>query len=168
MKKDIELLYGLFYETVRKDCHAIKNCEFKAIEDWARILAQEIPDGSVLVPVPGHKGRARSTYFLAQAIRQKAFPGKNLLVYDCLKSKRHTSLCELKQKGLPTEGVELGVRFTNFFAKIAFQSVRIGRTVILIDNVIDTGKTVRACMEVLEGDVKTAVVGDTGAWREQK
>jgi len=124
---------GEYYDSPnRVAAHRIKNGVPEAIDEAARSMAVLVPQGSVLVPIPGHDGKADQTRRLAEMIsRYAAVP-----MADVLEGKKRETNYTAKLRGQPLTEDEMGMRqrFT------LPQNI----TPIFIDNVIDTGTTGRA------------------------
>ena len=166
------ILFARPYEAVREDCHKIKEGDIVTLEKWADEIAPALPDKAILVPVPGHNGVATYTKTLGQKIIEAsswAFLPKDVRMIDCLLSPVRPSLCQMKKENLPFEDVDLGIRYNNRLVKPHLEAyISKGYEIILLDNVIDTGKTARACLKALRIDAKLVCVGDTGAWKSEK
>lgn len=117
---------------VRDICHGIKSGDKmyinKCIKDM--LNAKVVRKGDVLVPVPQHEGRALYTLDIAKGIAKEV----RVEVCDILRSKARKSLFEIKK---------CGKIYIPRFYKVG--DVCNGR-IVLIDNVIDTGITIRSCM----------------------
>ncbi len=150
------------YESVRSLCHRIKEGDREAIALAGRLLQRRIPDGAVLVPAPGHLGYASHTRLLADSVRDAASrEGRTMTVFDCLGCAPHEPLYDLKKAGKDVSETDLDVRFRHVSHKRLFTRLRrSGRTVVLLDNVVDTGKTALSCLELL-GTRTVAAVGDS-------
>lgn len=150
------------YELTREDCHAMKRNDFEAIGRQAKRLAAHIPTKTVLIPVPGHKGYATHTLLLSEAIAiQCKNDGKTVLVWDALEGNSRPSLCELKQQQQESDRIKIQIRWKGNFSKRTLQFfTKKNREILLVDNVIDTGKTVLACQKVT-GPLPLLAIGDT-------
>ena len=170
MVQDIRLLFAEPYETVREDCHLVKEPNLETITKWAEKMVAALPQKTVLVPVPGHTGIATDTKILAEHIVAEAswavLP-KDIIILDCLTSKPRRSLCEMKKEGYPVKGLNLGIHLVYKSARPILKTyLNDGYKLILIDNVIDTGTTIRNCISALGHDAGVLCIGDTGAWRQ--
>lgn len=124
---------GEYYDSPNRiAAHRIKNGVTEAIDEAARSMALLVPKGSVLVPIPGHDGRAEQTKALAMQIsRYAAVP-----MADVLEGAQRETNYTAKLRGQPLTEEDMGMRqrFT------LPQNI----TPVFIDNVIDTGTTGRA------------------------
>ncbi len=131
-----------------------------------------LPEKSVLVPVPGHEGYATHSVRMCAAIlvatakanQTDGAVKKYSTLCDCLSCVPHPSLCVMKHRGEDISRVEVEVQWKNELEKDLFNSyVRDGLVPILVDNVVDTGKTARSCMRRLGvGPVQVIAIGSTG------
>jgi|SRR5699024_5040284 len=135
------------FNYVRKTAHALKNGDDEAIESAARVMAQNLKDGSVLVPIPSACGKATSTLKLAIAIQKNS--NKKIHVADLLHSEPRLSHYLAKKRGiaLPIEAMAMHVKAN---------SVPISK-IVLVDNVLDTGKTITAARIALTSNVPALV-----------
>ena len=164
------------YELVREDCHALKGARSPfdpVVVRCACRLAEAMPDGIYfLVPLPSHHGQAVDSFHLAWAVaaeinrrsRQRDLHGCVATVCDILECDPHVSLCEAKHAGEDPDGIDVRVRLRDVpIAQLI--SRRPEMPVFLVDNVVDTGHTARACMQVLPSAKGILAVGDTGRHR---
>lgn len=163
----INVIVSRPYCEVRELCHDIKKADAVAFAKAVSYLAVNIPDKSILIPVPGHDSRYSYTRHICTAAVSEAYKlGKDVRVLFALDGKEHPSLCELKEKGLPVDGVDLGIDWSvpkNDYRRCLADNIAEGYRPVLVDNVIDTGKTIRACLEII-GDADVAVLGNTGRY----
>lgn len=153
------------YEEVREDCHALKTGITSRNPVMVRCAGRIAPAirRAFLVPVPSHHGPATDTLQLALAIAEcvnKA--GGTALVTDILEAEPHASLCEAKHNGGDPLAIDVRIKVKDVpVARLVRRGTKI--PVYLVDNVVDTGHTARACMKAIATDGILAV-GDTGAW----
>ena len=158
----IRVIGALPYESVRERCHQIKDGICGTIHAEAQRLAKFLPVAAVLIPVPGHRGYPDYTDTLAfEIVRAAQKLGKEIKHFPVLLCQPHPSFCQLKhdeKKVLP----EIRMKWSSeYWKKTILEYQEAGYDVILVDNVIDTGKTARACMSLL-GPVQVLATGDTG------
>lgn len=154
----ITLIHGLRYDSVRELCRKIKTPPY--LIDVPRTLIRSIPRRAALIPVPGHEGKATYTFELAISLRNycNMWDNKDVEVFDILEGDPRESLCELKQQGKNPDKVK-----TTFRPNGSYQEEDISdRPLVLIDNVVDTGRTARAAQQALGRPCLLAVIGDTG------
>ena len=168
---EINVIAAMPYEFCRDFCHLVKSGYTPAIQTAARLLMHFVPEKSILVPIPGHGGNATYTLELAKHIcKYLTIAETDAVVFDALKCTPHDSLCELKKSGLPIEDIELGIRLRNGINLLRF--IEAGYAIVLIDNVVDTGKTATAAVEAIRkqvGDkavIHVLAIGDTGEYKK--
>lgn len=133
-------IYG---DACRGVAHGIKEGDPSSIFRAASQMATLVRDGEVLVPVPSRTGRATVTLALAQAIHNISGRGE---VLDILEGDARESLYDIKKSGRPVPGPQwLGLRLRKG------ASLPVGRHVVLVDNVLATGTTMRAARAVIPG-----------------
>lgn len=118
-------------------------------------------DKYVLVPVPSHTGKANLTLVLASAISTQT----GIEVADLLEGKEHEPFYGVKKyqgsNGLDPDKIDFG-----FKVKDGMQLPE-GRVPILVDNVLDTGKTISDSAKVLGAKERLALVfANTDNWKE--
>lgn len=157
--KEPKIIGARPYWEVRETCHAVKGITDPDNEILRNCVAGLLPfikNGCNIIPVPSHEGRATDMLALAEAIRKAAAEkGMTVNVYDILRCEPHRSLCEAKH----TEGEDFRMIHIRMYTDDMFVKPR-GK-VYLLDNVVDSGKTVRAALEVIPADGILAI-GDTG------
>ena len=122
----------------------------KAINDAAERMAPLVgayaPDKAVLVPAPSHKGYATDMLTLANAISERT----GVEVVDVLKSDERQSQYEAKKEtGKPLTSEQLGIRMEGVLPE--------GKLPIVVDNVVNSGNTAKACIDALGGGVVLTV-----------
>lgn len=167
--KRIKIIGARPYEHIRTLCNELKeDTRPEAAVEAADYLADFLPDRCVLVPVPGHGGRAEHTKRLAETVKNisaQKFPDKKTVVADILSSNVHPSLCAVKRAGLNPDDIKIKMCITGKRERMLIREyARDGYVIVLIDNVIDTGQTVRAAMSPFpcDCDIVVMAVGDTG------
>ena len=160
----LRLLFAYPYDEVRDLCHKVKENAYTVRRDQLEPLALALPQKTVLVPVPGHKGHAGYTLDLAYRLQETAkATGKDARVVDALKGNPRESLCLLKQNGADTENIPVEYHLNP--EEIDSEGIQLlTRTfrIVLVDNVIDTGRTAHAAMEALGADCGIITIGTTG------
>ena len=155
------------YKEVRPLCHSVKHCRHSAAPAMiqaAKLLAKAIDRPTVLVPVPSHTGFATDMFALAGAVCVEAAKrGVPCEVADVLACRPHPSLCDEKHKeggGHPED-----IRIVMYQMGGAAARERLaGKYVLLVDNVVDTGKTARAAFAALPAANGILAIGDTGRY----
>lgn len=118
-------------------------------------------DKYVLVPVPSHTGKANLTLVLASAISTQT----GIEVTDLLEGKEHEPFYGVKKyqgsNGLDPDKIDFG-----FKVKDGMQLPE-GKVPVLVDNVLDTGKTISDSAKVLGAKERLALVfANTDNWKE--
>lgn len=160
------------YAHVREDCHALKGARSvhdTVVERCAGRIAPELGD-CILVPVPSHKGAATDTLLLSEAIKANLVSrGHTCLVLDVLRAEPHRPLHEAKHDDDDAWSIGIHIRCRQCadmdrLRSNAAMPEDAKLSVLLVDNVIDTGRTVEACMHAFPFD-GIAAVGDTQEWK---
>lgn len=159
----IQLIGTRPYESVRELCHAVKDNNERAIVNAASYLAEHIPELALIIPIPNRWGIATNTMQLAVETAIHAHRGCTYA--NILKGDFRESLYDLKKAGADVRKIDLGIRLHSDGEKILRKARAEKRPIILIDNVIDTGTTARACLRVI-GDAMVMAIGDTGNWKD--
>ncbi len=125
----------------------------------ARAGAELLPGADVVVPVPLHRRRLFARRYNQAALVAQALGRTSGLEFvpDLLQRKRPTP---------PQGGLSRSARFRNLEGAIVLPAGRraqaLGRTVVLVDDVMTTGATVRTCARVLlrggAGEVRVLTV----------
>jgi hypothetical protein len=126
---------------VKRVAHAIREGDRAAIRHAAMEMARAVPPGAILVPMPGRSGEAGTSAILASEIAARA---EDATVVRALESNAHESQYDVKKAGRPAlTGEALGMR------KVVGAEIPAGRPVLVVDNVVDTGETMRAALKAL-------------------
>lgn len=140
---------------VRKTAVLIKEGYLPAVEAAASVMAQYVPRGSVVVPVPSSEpGRFKGTLLLADMIAEKAGAIRKVLLQ---RRKRVPSSREKRRAG--GTGLPAGIH--------ADSMIRVGNTpplevpVFLIDNVMVSGATFEGARRALK---RPGAIGLAYAW----
>ena len=107
----------------------------------ARQIAKLLPQNAVLVPIPGHHGKAEQTMQLARAISSYT----HLPIVDALRGIERDSQYDAKKRGQTLSAEDMG------FYK--YKDLPSNRTPYIIDNVVDTGTTAKAAIKALGGGI---------------
>jgi ComF family protein len=138
------LYYGLYEGTLRKAIHLLK---FNGIKRLSKplctlLMKLPLPESDIIIPVPLHLKRLRQREF-----NQTALIGRRLstelgipMIMNCLtKAKETAAQTSLKRDE----------RLKNVKKTFAVLKNLDGKNVLLIDDVITTGATVKECSDVL-------------------
>ena len=169
--KQIKIIGARPYEEVRDLCHKIKQMDpYIMVHTIAQQLYPTLPDKCILIPVPSHDGKATYTLKLAKTIvLQDALNDtaekivKTMDILDILRSAPHKSLCEMKHENGDINKINIDVFQPTFIEKqMLLAYVEQGYTPVLVDNVVDTGKTAKACLDALGlNEVSILAIGTT-------
>lgn len=133
---------GRYYDGINQwVAHKLKDGDNEAIDYAARQIAKLLPLDAVLVPIPGHHGRAIQTLQLAKAISSYT----RLPFVDALRCSERESQYEAKKRGRTLSAEHMG-----FYKQ---KNLPTNRTPYIIDNVVDTGTTAKAAIKALGGGI---------------
>lgn len=139
--------FGL-YEGVLK--RAISLLKFYGIKRLSRPLSDvmlhlKIPDADVMIPVPLHEKRLRKREFNQSALIAKYLAASQgiTVMLNCLVKIRDT---------MPQVGLSSSERRKNIKGAFAINNRPLisGKDIVLVDDVVTTGATVRECSKVLK------------------
>lgn len=155
------------YEEVRELCHAVKGCRHSntpAIIRAAMLLVEAIDRPTVLVPVPSHTGFATDMFALAGAVCVEAAKrGVPCEVADVLACRPHPSLCDEKHKERGGHPEDIRIVMYQMGGEKSMERLA-GKYILLVDNVVDTGKTARAALSALPAANGILAIGNTGRY----
>lgn len=129
------------------------------LQEYVRAL----PKKCILIPVPGHFGRASHTRDLCNCLQKAAGISKDVRIIDALLCESHPSLCEMKRAGKSTDDIEIRMSI-NLDETSRYDLSRLSETftLVLVDNVLDTGKTLTAAADAVGTPCKALTLGYTG------
>ena len=135
----IFLSTGRYYDGINQwVAHKLKDGDNEAIDYAARQIGKLLPLDAILVPIPGHHGKAIQTLQLAKAISSYT----HLPFVDALRYSERESQYEAKKKGHTLSPL-------NIWDFINKKNLPTNRTPYIIDNVVDTGTTAKAAIKAL-------------------
>lgn len=118
----------------------------EAADRMTPLLRTYNADNAVLVPAPSHIGYATDMLSLANAISERT----GIQVVDVLKSDaRESQYNAKKETGKALSSEQLGIRKEGELPE--------GKLPIVIDNVVNSGNTAKACVDALGGGIVLAV-----------
>lgn len=161
----LRVIYGNPYEEVRWICHGVKvNHHGTPIEKVDEICAA-LPKDSILIPIPGHQGTPSHAAGLAEDVvrRSTHFHKTVLSLPDLLTAEPRESLCEAKHNGKDIKDIAVAYACREGDMKELKDFISMGYAPVLLDNVIDTGTTLRAAQEAVGLPCLAASIGNTGA-----
>jgi len=163
------LIYSNPYDEVRDLCHTVKTPG--GFLDIPRSMLYQMMSAvgekgrrTVLVPIPGHDGTPDYTLDICISIRNYA-RWKDIRIIDALRGQPRESLCECKQNGKDPNAIDIVFRFNNSSDGIdAEQVATLSKSydIVLVDNVIDSGRTAAAAEKALGVPCKLITLGSTG------
>ena len=145
------------YAALRDLAYALKQAGSTRIEEAADVLVAKLPrtvrgPSVVLVPVPSSKGDTTLNLRLAEAVAARI----GATVVDALHGPERQSSRDRKKAGLP------GLRAQQMPMTLRAQrQVDLAGSVYLVDNVLDTGETLRAAERALGRPVGAMVLAVT-------
>lgn len=157
MKKYISMLEVAFEypkhdgdHYVRRIAHGMKARNREALREAAESVAAFTPGGAILVPIPGRHGFATTALEFALAIQEQ---GCWVGIGNILYSNPRASQYRAKKHGqcLTVEQLAMRAREHTFDSK----------SIILIDNVVDTGNTLAAARKALGFDAPAIAFAKT-------
>ena len=156
---------GATYELCQNVRTSPYNIPRKALQEYA----DKLPQKCVLVPIPGHVGTPTYTHQLCCRLKASTAVSKEIAIIEALVCEPHPSLCELKRRGEDVSDINVHMMVNPMF-NIPENMLRLskkGFDIILVDNVLDTGKTLTAAAKALDygleiKDCKVITIGYTG------
>lgn len=139
--------FGLYEGVLKK---AISLLKFYGIKRLSRPLSDvmsqlKIPETDIMIPVPLHEKRLRKREFNQSALIAEYLAASQVItvMLDCLVKVRDT---------MPQVGLSSQERRKNIKGAFAInnKSLISGKDIVLVDDVVTTGATVRECSKVLK------------------
>lgn len=136
---------------LEKLARALKTGYSEIICQAASLMVNMVGPNAVLIPIPSHEGRASYTLHLARELSRLT----DATIADILMCKPHESSYELKHQGRVLKAEEMGFKL--------MEPLITDRHVILVDNVIASGNTAKAAINLLPGATMIALANDSTA-----
>lgn len=135
---------------LREIAHGVKDGSAKYADMAAILFDQMLPPDCVIVPMPGHRGRADT--MLDVALRVSAMSGRAVL--DALACVPHESSYAQKARGLAPAPIAMRARFA------------VHGKIVVIDNCIASGVTASAALDAIPTARVCAIT--ISNWRKSK
>ena len=147
--KMVKCLVAGYYQDLELNTLAkkIKDGDGLAIGLAAEKMSPLVKKGDILVPVPSHNGRAEYTLTLSRQIAELT----GAVVMDALAGEKRESSYLLKKKGIMSQAEDLGFRLIGEIPE---------GHVLVVDNVIASGNTARAAVDIIPGATVLALADD--------
>lgn len=126
-------------DEARRLVHRVKAGNTDAVRLMAEAMAEKVPSGSVIVPMPSHNGYPSYSLLLAFEICRLS----GAVTWAALCGTPRVSQYETKKAGGLLHGDDFGFALCGDATPVAPGKV------VIIDDVIGTGETVRAALKVL-------------------
>lgn len=145
-------------------CQLAKKNAYRLPVAFLAEYAHNLPLKCILIPVPGHRGDAEVNLDLCNALKNAAGISRDIRRIDALRCDPHESLCEAKRQGKDTAGIDIRMHINaKETSREDLQMLNKTFQIVLVDNVMDTGRTLRAAAEALGlQDVLAITLGYTG------
>ncbi len=153
----MDILYAGNYARFRRLCHQVKVPSAETLRQAANILVPLLEGytDAVIVPMPSSCGKATDTLSLALELSRL----RNISVLDILEGAPRAPLYRLKLEGRQPHDA-------SFFGFRLKAQPPEGARILLLDNVIATGRTMRAAMETLPKAAGLCLAADIEMMRQ--
>ncbi len=161
----LQVIYGQPYKEVREWCKLIKTEPQALPRKYLDEICAALPKDSILIPIPGHQGTPSHTAALAEDIirRSTHFHKDVRSLPDLLATQPRESLCEAKHNGKDIKDIPVAYACREGDLKELKEFISMGYAPVLLDNVIDTGTTLRAARQAVGLPCLAVSLGNTGA-----
>lgn len=145
-------------------CQLAKKNAYRIPKAFLDAYDRCLPPKCILIPVPGHRGNTEANLDLCNALKKAAGISRDIRRIDALRCDPHESLCEAKRQGKDPTGIDIRMHINaKETSREDLQMLNKTFQIVLVDNVMDTGRTLRAAAEALGlEDVKAITLGYTG------
>lgn len=123
--------------SLRELAKAVKQGDGEAMHKAAQMMAPMVKPDDILVPIPGHTGKAVQMLSLSKELALLT----GAKIADVIEGHKRESSYNLKLKGVVQRASEMGFRLT--------QPIPQGRRVWLVDNVVASGNTALAALTLI-------------------
>ncbi len=137
----------------RMIAHGLKRSNNLAIYIATQRMLTQIKHLDILVPMPGHTGLPVSTLKLAMNVAMMAniYDSKQVGVFRQICGNARESMYALKQRGGDPAEMSFGFDRPGMYSTLCMLRRKYTGTVWIVDNVIDTGTTMNAMLQVIPG-----------------
>lgn len=142
---------GRYGGELRRLAIRVKGGEASALRTAAALLAERLPCGAVVVPMPSHRGRAEAMLGVAERVGALR---PDVAVCDALEAAPHGGRYAAKRDRRDAGRVRMRMRLTPPSA----------RQIVVIDNCVDAGATFRAARAALPPGASLLALAATDAW----
>lgn len=135
-------------------CNQVKTRNpYRIPDERFKTYAYALPSKCILIPVPGHTGKATYTRDLCYRLQKACGHDRDVRVIDALTGEAHPSLCKAKREGKDTSDIEVKISINyNESNKGNLRMLSETFDIVLVDNVLDTGRTMMAAVEAVRAD----------------
>lgn len=174
---ELNIIFSKPYVEVRQLCIDLKLNNYNpkiVLQDFLQEISESVPPKSVLIPIPQSSGLAEYTENIALTIAtyiNSLGLDKTSVLFDCIKGDVRDSVCGRKERGAPFDDIHFRFHVLEQLKERLKNYYKSGWKLILVDDIVDTGTTIRAAGEALIPlgielqDVAVLTLGDTGAWK---
>ena len=138
--------FGRYEGWLRWLCKGIQKGDSECIKKSAKLFDLMLPDGCVIIPMPGHRGYATRMSDVCYELHKL---NKNRSWIDCLYSNAHEPNYLQKKNGTP-QPISIGVRIT-------YEDIEGDGYKFILDNVIASGVTASAALEAMPEAIVCAI-----------
>ena len=142
---------GRYNGELRRLAIRVKGGEASALRTAAALLAERLPCGAVVVPMPSHRGRAEAMLGVAERVGALR---PDVAVCDALEAAPHGGRYAAKRDRRDAGRVRMRMRLTPPSA----------RQIVVIDNCVDAGATFRAARAALPPGASLLALAATDGW----
>lgn len=150
MKNNHIIWFGRYEGYLRTIARGVRDNNPKCIECAAKLFDLMLPEGAIVIPMPGHYGSACQ---MLSVVRKLVERRKDITAYDILKCDPHEANYSQKKYAVP-KPIRMRLSTENNFYSVG---------VFILDNVICTGVTASAALDVLPD--ATVVALAMSSWR---
>ena len=155
MKNNHITWFGRYEGYLRMIARGVRDNNPKCIECAAKLFDLMLPEGAMVIPMPGHHGRACQ---MLSVVRKLVEMRNDITAYDILKCEPHEANYSQKEYATPAP-----IHMHISSKMVECDGYDFGKGIFVLDNVICTGVTASAALEVLPD--ATVVALAMSSWR---